>query len=129
MTDTPTSGNLIQKRELLRALAWADYLRSHAERLYAAAVIPETAAAAILLAKIKSGKLVDSDGVIQEFFTPRQVAVKHWTGLVTPDAVRKAAELLTDYGWLALDSVPSSSKGGRVSDRFLINPTLLNGGV
>ncbi len=38
--DTPDSGNLIGVAELIRALAWGDYLRSHANRLYAAAVIP-----------------------------------------------------------------------------------------
>ncbi len=127
MVDTPNSGNLIHDRELLRALEWADYLRTHAERLYAAAVIPETAGAKQLLDKIKAGKLCDGNGVLLEAFTPRLVAVKHWAGLGTPDAVRKAADLLADYGWLARDVLPTGAAGGRPSERYLIHPRLLKG--
>lgn len=127
MVDAPNSGNVIHERELLRALEWADYLRTHAERLYAAAVIPETTAANKLLDKIRAGKLCDGDGVLLEAFTPRLVAVKHWAGLGTPNAVRKAADLLVDYGWLARDVLPTGAAGGRPSERYLIHPRLLKG--
>jgi len=129
LVDTPDSGGVIHERELIRALAWADYLRTHAERMYAAAVIPETTGAQALLTKIKAGKLCDVDGVLLEAFTPRLVAVKHWAGLDTPEAVRKAADLLTDYGWLAREAVPTGAAGGRPSDRYLIHPMLLKGGA
>ncbi len=127
LVDTPDSSGVIHERELIRALAWGDYLRTHAERLYAAALIPETTGAHALLAKIKGGKLCDGDGVLWESFTPRLVAVKHWAGLGTPDAVRKAADLLADYGWLAREVVPTGTAGGRPSDRYLIHPMLLKG--
>lgn len=128
LVDTPDSGGVIHERELIRALAWGEYLRSHAERIYAAAVIPETTGAQALLTKINAGKLCDGEGVILESFEPWKVAVKHWAGLGTPDAVRKAADLLADYGWLARQTIPGGTKGGRPSDRYLIHPTLLNGG-
>ncbi len=127
LVDTPDSGNVIGERELMRALAWAEYLRSHAERLYAAAVIPETTGARLLLDKIKAGKLADGDGVLLESFTPREVAVKHWAGLATPDAVRKGADLLADYGWLALEAKPTGASGGRPSERYLLHPVLIGG--
>ena len=127
LVDTPDSGNVIHERELLRALVWCDYLRTHAERMYAAAVIPETTGAKQLLDKIKAGRLCDGDGVLLEAFTPRLVAVKHWAGLGTPDAVRKAADLLADYGWLAREAVPTGATGGRPSDRYLIHPMLMKG--
>jgi putative DNA primase/helicase len=129
LVDTPDNENVIEERELLRALAWADYLRSHAERLYAAAVIPETAGAKQLLDKIKTSKLCDGDGVLLEAFTPRLVAVKHWAGLGSTDSVRKSADLLVDYGWLARESIPTGATGGRPSDRYLIHPMLLKGGA
>lgn len=127
LIDTPESGNVIHERELIRALAWGDYLRSHAERLYAAAVIPETAGARALLAKLKSGKLTDRDGVIADSFTPRQIAVKGWAGLTTPDAVRKAADVLADYEYLRRELVQSSDVlgRGRPSDRYIIHPAML----
>lgn len=121
--DTPEAG-VIGERELIRALAWGDYLRSHAERLYSAAVTPETGAAAGLLTKIKTGKLIDVDGVIVESFTPRQVALKGWTGLGTPEAVRKAADVLCDFDWLRREEARSedSMGRGRPSERYSINP-------
>lgn len=128
LVDTPDSGGVIHERELIRALAWADYLRPHAERLYAAALVPETTGAHALLAKIKGGKLCDGDGVLWESFTPRLVAVKSWAGLNSVDSVRKAAELLADYGWLARETTPTGSAGGRPSERYLIHPALLAGG-
>ena len=60
--------------------------------------------------------------MILDSFTPRQVAVKHWAGLATPDAVRKAADVLADYDWLKRDVVQGGASGGRPSDRYSINP-------
>ena len=124
LVDTPDSGGLIHEQELARALDWGDYLRSHAERLYAAASIPETAGARDLLKKIQTGKLCDRDGVISDSFTPRQVAVKGWAGLNTPESVRKAAEVLADYEWLRREAVQSGDPlgRGRPSERYTINP-------
>ncbi|MBI5780738.1 MAG: DUF3987 domain-containing protein [Rhodocyclales bacterium] len=127
LVDTPDADGVIHEQELTKALAWSEYLRTHAERLYAAAVIPETTGAHALLAKIKGGKLCDGDGAPWEAFTPRQVAVKHWAGLTSVEDVRKAAELLVDYGWLAKEIAPPGLAGGRPSERYLIHPSLLVG--
>ena len=129
LVDTPESAGLIHDRELIRALAWADYLRTHAERLYAAAVIPETAGAHALLAKIRAGKLQDSDGTQWQAFEPWRVSVKGWAGLTSAEAVRKAANVLADYGWLAREAVPTGASGGRPGERFLVHPALLRRGA
>jgi putative DNA primase/helicase len=131
LIDTPDSGGIVHETELVRALAMSDYLRSHANRLYAAAVIPETTNAATLLTKIKSGKLADRDGALPDSFTPRQVALKHWAGLATPDAVRKAADVLADFDYLRRDVVQSTDPfgRGRPSGRYLINPAVFKGGA
>lgn len=105
-------GNAVGKAHIVRALAWSEYLRSHAERLYSAAVMPETGAARTLLAKIRSGALGAS-------FTTREASRRHWSGLTTSDAVRNAAELLVDYEWLRHEIVPT---GGRPTDRYDVNP-------
>jgi putative DNA primase/helicase len=125
LIDTPDSGGVIHETELVRALAWGDYLRTHANRLYAAAVIPETAGARALLTKIRTGKLTDRDGVILDSFTPRLVAQKCWAGLATPDAVRKAADVLADYDHLRQDVQQTGSAGGRPSERYSVNPATL----
>ncbi len=128
LIDTPDSGGVIREGELIRALAWGEYLRTHANRLYAAAVIPETTDAVTLLSKIKGGKLVDRHGVILDSFTPRIVSQKCWAGLGTPDAVRKAADVLADFDHLRRDVVPTGATGGRPSDRYTINPAVLGMG-
>ena len=127
LVDTPDTGNRIHKRELMRALDWADYLRSHAERMYAAAVIPETAGAQILLSKLKAGKLRNGEGALMESFAPWHLSVKGWTGLGKPEDVRKAADVLTDYGWLQREVATVGAKGGRPSERYVIHPLLLSG--
>ena len=64
-----------------------------------------------------------------ESFTPRQIAVKGWAGLTTPDAVRKAADLLTDYDWLRKDTAAPGATGGRPSERYSINPAAMQDGA
>lgn len=128
LVDAPGDDNVIQEREFLRALAWGDYLRSHAERLYSAATKPETTGASTLLTKIATGKLIGRDGVVQDRFTPRQVAVKHWAGLTSPDDVRKAADLLVDFDWLRRETTAPGPSGGRPSECYLINPAALGRG-
>ena len=111
MIDAPDAG-VISAEHLARSLDWSEYLRTHAERLYSAAVMPETGAAKALLAKIRSKALGDS-------FTARDVARRCWAGLQSTEAVRKAAELLVDYEWLRLDVLQT---GGRPSERYEVNP-------
>ena len=131
LIDTPDSGGIVHATELVRALAMGDSLRSHPHRLYASAVTPETTHAATLLAKLKSGKLADRNGVMPDSFTPRQVSLKHGAWLATPDAVRKAADVLADFDYLRRDVVQSTDPlgRGRPSDRYLINPAVFKGGA
>lgn len=127
LVDAPDSNHIIHEAELIRAMAWGDYLRTHAERLYAAAVIPETAGAHALLAKLKAGKLHDADGVLLDAFEPWRVSTKGWARLASPDEVRKAANVLADYGWLAREVTAPSARGGRPGERYLIHPMLVGG--
>ena len=129
LIDTPNADRLIGERELIRTLAWGDFLRTHANRLYAAAVMPETTDAANLLAKIKGGKVTDASGARLEAFTPRQIALKGWAGLGTPEAARKAAGLLAEYDWLRHEVTPGGAAGGRPSERYLVNPAAMKGGA
>ena len=129
LIDTPDAGGVIAEQELMRALAWGDYLRTHANRLYSAALTPETTGAATLLAKIRGGRLTDGDGVILERFSTRDVYRKGWAGLSTPELVRKAAELLAEFDWLRRDVVPSTDAGGRPGEVYSINPAAMNGGA
>jgi putative DNA primase/helicase len=119
LIDTPEAG-VIGEPELRRALAWGQYLRSHAQRMYSAATTPETGSASALLGKIKAGAL-------GEAFTPREAAQKHWAWLASPDAVRKAADVLIEYDWLRREVAESGARGRRPGERYTVNPAALNG--
>jgi putative DNA primase/helicase len=112
------SENKISKTSLLRALAWADYLQTHAARAYAAGTRPATDGATALLAKIKSGAVEDG-------FKPSDVYLKGWSHLGAPDAVHSAASLLCDLHYLRRIDTTPGNKGGRPSTTYLINPAAL----
>ena len=127
LVDTPESDGQIHEAELSRALAWGRYLRTHANRLYSAALAPETTNAGTLLAKITAHNRTSPDGIPMSNFTPRLIAQKSWAGLTDTDAVRKAAELLVDYGWLRRELIPSMDERGRgrASEIYVVHPDLL----
>ena len=100
-----------------RAAAWCEYLESHARRVYSCVVTPQLRAARELAEKIRLRK-VGADG----FFSCREVYLKGWSGLDSPDAVKLAAEVLEDAGWVRSLAGESGPLGGRPSNRYEINP-------
>jgi putative DNA primase/helicase len=127
LIDDPDSNRVVQIDHLQRALNWGKYLRTHANRLYSAAITPETQGAQVLLKKILKGQLLNSLGAPMQDFTPREIAVKGWTGLNTPELVRKAANVLCDFDWLRLIKRSGNQSGGRPSERYYINPFAVDG--
>jgi putative DNA primase/helicase len=102
-----------------RAAAWCEYLESHARRVYSCIVTPQLRAARELADKIKHRK-VGADGA----FSCRDVYLKGWSGLDTPEAVKQAAEVLQDAGWVRDLSTESGPLGGRPSNRYEVNPAV-----
>ena len=92
-----------------RALDWADYLKSHAARLYGAAInAPLMGARLILERKDK----------LPEPFTPREVRLKGWAGLDSLDAVNDALATLAEHH-IVIGYEVASDKGGRPSKRYV----------
>ena len=104
-------------RATLRALAWADYLESHALRCYGATVAGERAAARRILARIHKGELVDG-------FKAREIDRAGWSDLTDRDTVRAALALLVTHGYLAEVELPSTAAGGRPTLAYRIHPSL-----
>jgi Protein of unknown function (DUF3987) len=111
------SAHRVSLEHARQAAAWCEYLKSHARRVYSCVVSPQMRAARELADKIKHRK-VGTDG----FFSCRDVYLKGWSGLDTPEAVKRAAEVLQDAGWLREVSSESGPLGGRPSNRYLVNP-------
>jgi hypothetical protein len=113
--DTPNSEYQVGRVELLRAIAWGEYLRTHAERIYQSAVVPEINAAKRILNKIKANALKDG-------FTAREITHKNWSDLSNVDAVKRVLLFLVSHDYLKHERKTGGEKGGRPSDQYWINP-------
>lgn len=122
MIDDQDDDGTVRESDLLRAQAWAEYLETHATRLYAAATTPETAGAKALLRRIKAGDLGAA-------FTVREVYRNKWQHLATPEAARRACEVLADFNWIRPEERDSREFGGRPSESFQVNPLALGVGA
>jgi hypothetical protein len=63
-----------------------------------------------------------AEGGADGFFSCRDVYLKGWSGLDSPEAVKQAAEVLQDAGWVRDVSGESGPFGGRPSNRYEVNP-------
>lgn len=96
-----------------QAIRWAEYLESHARRLYRYGASPERVTARHLLVKL----LKWPKG---EPIRARSIAEHGWSGLQTSGSAKKALELLEAAGWLK--SVPSRAATGRKTTDYILHP-------
>jgi Protein of unknown function (DUF3987) len=99
-----------------QAIAWCNFLQTHMRRVYSCIVSPAIYAARELAVKMKAGKLGGSR------FRVRQVYLKGWSALDTPEAVRQALSVLEDADWVR--RMPDADATGRPPEEFEINPKI-----
>ncbi|RUQ84479.1 YfjI family protein [Legionella septentrionalis] len=92
-----------------RALEWADYLISHAKKIYSVATNQSLVGAKLILAR--KHKLPPQ-------FSARDIQRKEWSGLGEPASVTNALHWLIDYGHILIIESEPSSKGGRPSTLY-----------
>ena len=78
---------------LIRTIAWGRYLESHARRIYAVAVTPDSLEAVALGKKIPAGDLPAT-------FALHDIYRNGWISLTTCEAAGRAVEMLLDLDWL-----------------------------
>lgn len=101
---------------VLSALAWADFLESHAQRIYHAGSVNTVDGAKAIIRGLRSGRLDKS-------FTVRDVTHKNWSPMGDdPVRVKEALDLLDEYGWVRSIPIPTGPSGGRPTTRFVVNP-------
>jgi hypothetical protein len=93
--------------------AWCDYLEGHARRIYGCMTAPELHAARELADKLARGKLSPE-------FSTRDVYLRGWSGLATPDEARTALRVLEDASWVRPAIV--EEREGRPCERWRVNP-------
>jgi hypothetical protein len=108
----------VGKTAALGAVAWCEYLETHAGRLYASAEKPAMEGARALLGRIRKGDVKDGSSA-REIYRGR-----HWSKLSTPEEVTVAVAVLEDYGWLRIEKVET---GGRPTTRIRLHPSLREG--
>lgn len=94
----------VTETAMLKALAWSDYLETHAKRAYGAILQPEVSVAKSILSKIKKGDLPNT-------FSGRDIQRHGWTRLTDRTQIQKALDLLVDYNWLYMKQI--NDTGGR----------------
>jgi hypothetical protein len=103
-----------------RAAGWCECLESHARRVYGCVTSLPNRLAAELGEKLKQGVLGDK-------FRLRDVYLRGWAGLDTPEAVRMALTVLEDAGWVRRNDPKSGPQGGRPREEFALNPAVRRG--
>ena len=104
----------IGRDAVLKALAWSEYLESHARRIYGYVSDVGIKAAECLLTKITKGKLQDE-------FTARDIYRNQWHLLTDREIVQKAIDELVDADCIREKEMQG---GGRPKIIYLINPKL-----
>jgi hypothetical protein len=110
-------GNPVGVAALERACAWAEYLESHARRVYSRGLAPDYMAARALAAKIQKRELPQE-------FALREIYRHQWSALTTREEAAKAADVLCDLHWLR---EVREETGGRPSQKFVVNPRIWEG--
>ena len=102
---------------LSRALAYSEYLKSHAIRIYESVLVGEVQSAKALLRKIKKGEL----GIP---FTAREIQQKGWAGLNTSEMTKSVLDLLEDLNYLRCETKTTT---GRPTSLYFVNPRFKGG--
>jgi putative DNA primase/helicase len=103
----------VTERAALQALAWAEYLETHARRAYGSVTVPEVAAAKAIISRIRKGDL-------KREFSSREVWRPGWAMLADREQVADALRLLVDFDWLA--TTTKTDTGGRPATIYTANP-------
>jgi putative DNA primase/helicase len=105
----------VDEHSLVRAIAWADYLETHARRIYADAVSPALSSAKALARKLIAGELPDG-------FGRKDVYRPGWSRLKTAEDATRAVDYLEGLGWLR-ETVEQTAGAPRT--RYWINPAVI----
>lgn len=110
LIDEQVAVSPVKVEHLNRAIAWTEYLETHARRVYSQALDPGMAAAIALADRLTE---------LPEVFTARDIYRRCWAGL-DREHTEKALTVLLDYGQIVL--VDGGRDTGRPSQPYRVNP-------
>ncbi|SDC23377.1 hypothetical protein SAMN05421548_10523 [Paraburkholderia lycopersici] len=102
---------------MARALAWSEYLATHARRAYGTGIVTPMDRARALLKKLTDGRLPEGA------FALKQVYRNEWSMLVDREYAAEAVPILVEHGYLVELEADNSARGGRPREpRYMLNP-------
>ncbi len=102
----------VSEKATLQALAWGEYLETHAQRAYGSVSQPEITVAKAILNRIKKGDLKSG-------FSSRDVWRPGWAKLSDRQQVKEGLQLLEDYNWIFREKIEGT--GGRPRTVYHVN--------
>lgn len=102
----------VSERAVLQALAWSEYLETHARRAYASVTSPEITAAKAIIYRLRKGDLATK-------FSSRDVWRPGWAMLSDRELVTEALQLLVELDWLR---ITKQETAGRTATVYEANP-------
>jgi Protein of unknown function (DUF3987) len=100
-----------------RAIGWAAYLETHAQRAYGSVTAASADTAKAILTKVRSAHLKPE-------FRSHDVWRPGWSRLTDREAVNAGLTMLVEHDWLAQRRVETM---GRPATVYVVNPKALNG--
>ena len=101
---------------LAQAISFAEYLKKHADRIYASVSGHDHAAVRLLAERLLDGQLTNG-------FTCRTLMLSGWSGLSTKEQAQAAIDALVEFGWLVETEIRS---GGRPSLKYALHQDASN---
>ena len=99
------------------AIAWAEYLETHARRIYSMGTDISILAASTLAKKLKAQELAGG-------FSERDVQRRGWANLTENELVRRACQELEAAGWIRQRAKKRNFGGRPPGVMYDINPKL-----
>ena len=94
-----SDGGPVTLDAVTRAVGWADYLESHARRIYSRGIHPATAHARALAQRIEQGDVATGFTVLDVYHG------HHWSLLADAEQVQLAVDELIELGWLRTETL------------------------
>jgi putative DNA primase/helicase len=108
------TGN-VWEPSLENAIAFSDYLETHARRAYGSGIMVEVNVAKAILKRIQKGDIEDG-------FAARDVYRNGWSNLSDSEQVQAGINLLAECEWLSEREDSSQKVSGRPKTYYKINP-------
>jgi hypothetical protein len=114
LAEDPDANEVVEE-SIVKAIRWANYLITHAKRIYGIQDKDTLIAQSIIEKR---------DKLVKQSFSPSEIVQKSWSGLHNTEDVKRGISVLVKHNYLIKLISSTSKNGGRPSDRYRWNNQL-----